>query len=247
MRALGMIDWGSDGSVWYRRAAELARELGDERALVGITANLFGRALNARDEDELARLRPQLREMAGAIPDGRQLAWIHYQLAIDACARGAHDDALADATIAAEQASLADDDYMLAAAEATLLLSRLMRDGTVERAELARVFEMVRVPAVVPMSVIALWLVARYAAEVDRDAAFANLVQAERLAATLDSQLWPECMLREETLARLGIGEAALLTDEVPELDRQAALAAAGDWVEAIAEHATDAAGAQRT
>ena len=64
-----------------------------------------------------------------------------------------------------------------------------------------------RRPSVQPLAAFALWLVARYAAEVEPDTAGRWLAQAERIVESIDSELWPECVLRDETLAVLGIAD----------------------------------------
>ena len=44
----------------------------------------------------------------------------------------------------------------------------------------------------------------------------------------MDSELWPECVLRDETLAVLGITDLDALLDRTPPLDHAAALARSG-------------------
>ena len=60
-----------------------------------------------------------------------------------------------------------------------------------------------RRPSIQPLAAFALWLVARYAAGVAPETAGRWLAHAERIIATIDSELWPESVLRDETLAIL--------------------------------------------
>jgi hypothetical protein len=57
------------------------------------------------------------------------------------------------------------------------------------------------------------------------------LVHPERTVAALDSELWPESVLRDETLAILQIDDVEDLRDEVQPLDHAAALAQAITWL----------------
>ena len=82
-----------------------------------------------------------------------------------------------------------------------------------------------------PLSAFGLWLVARYAAGVAPETAGRWLVHAERTVAALDSELWPESVLRDETLAVLGIANVDELRDGVQPLDHAAALAQAITWL----------------
>ena len=88
-----------------------------------------------------------------------------------------------------------------------------------------------RRPGVQPLSAFALWLVARYAAGVGSDTAPRWLAHAERIVTALDSQLWPESELREETAAVLGIEAFEPLLDGNPSLDHAAALTEAASWL----------------
>jgi hypothetical protein len=47
----------------------------------------------------------------------------------------------------------------------------------------------------------------------------------------IDSELWPESILRDECLALLSIAERGALLDGVPTLDHAAALAQAAAWL----------------
>jgi hypothetical protein len=82
-----------------------------------------------------------------------------------------------------------------------------------------------------PLSVVALWLVARYAAEVDRDMAIRLMLEAERVFDSLDVRIWPESDIRNETLCVLGL-EALPAHTPLPDIDYAAALAFAAAWLD---------------
>ena len=60
LRAVSYLDYGPSAPSWHRRLAAVAAEIGDQEALTVATGNLFGLALNARDRDQIRRLRPSL-------------------------------------------------------------------------------------------------------------------------------------------------------------------------------------------
>ncbi len=233
MLAVGVLDYSPRGSAWYRRAAKRAAEIGDTENLARIATNMFSRAVNARDQAELNRLRPQLQELISREITPKAIGWIHYQLAIDACADGRYDESCEHADRSIERATEAGVDYMLAAAVTTKLLSQSARDGTMSHAALAEALGLARKPVVPLLSVVGLWLVARYAAAVDREAAISWLVHADRAFATLDAELWPETLLRDEAMAELGLDDLEPLMANVPPLDHIAALDAAAAWLAA--------------
>ena len=117
------------------------------------------------------------------------------------------------------------------ALSATQLLAPSARDQAIDRAELIEGLELMRRPSVQPLAAFGLWLVARYAAGVAPESAARWLVHAERTLAALDSELWPESVLRDETLAVLGVANVDALRDEIAPLDHVAALAQAIVWL----------------
>ena len=57
------------------------------------------------------------------------------------------------------------------------------------------------------------------------------LAHAERIQSTDNGDRWPEDILREETMAILGLDDLAPLLDTTPPLDQAGALAAAAAWL----------------
>ncbi len=124
-------------------------------------------------------------------------------------------------------------EFMLASAAATGLLARSARDGEIRRADLADVLDLMQRPGVPPLAAFALWFVARYAATVDPAAAGRWLAHAARIVETLDSDLWPECDLRDETLSVFGISDVSALLAGTPVVDHAHAVAEAVVWLDA--------------
>jgi hypothetical protein len=232
LRAVSFVEGFSPVvSAWTRRLAARAAELGDQEAVATATGNLFGRAINARDRDEMRRIRPMLLAVITPGASARALGWTHYFLALDAYVDGRFDDAYDHAASSASSASELRHEYMLATAVATRLLAESARDRAIAQPALAEVLELVRDVSVQPLAAFALWFVARYAAAVSPDTAAQWLVHAERIVAALDSELWPESILRDECLAVLGIAEAGPLPGGAPPLDHATALAEASAWI----------------
>jgi len=231
LRAAAYLDYGPSAKLWHRRVAARAAEIGDHDAVVAARGNLFGQALNARDPEEMRRLRPELIELITPGASPRALGWIHYFLALDAYVDGRLEAACEHAALSVENAEAAGHEVMLASAAATRLLSESARDGVITREALAAVLEVMQRPGIQPVSVVALWLVARYAAGIDPDSASRWLAHAERIVVAIDSQLWPESVLRDETVAVLGVSDLAPLLARTPALDHVAALAEAAAWL----------------
>jgi hypothetical protein len=93
------------------------------------------------------------------------------------------------------------------------------------------VLELVLDVSVQPLAAFALWFVARYAAAVAPDTAAQWLAHAERIVVAIDSELWPESILRDECLALLSVPERGALLDGVPSVDHATALAQAAAWL----------------
>jgi hypothetical protein len=120
---------------------------------------------------------------------------------------------------------------MLASAVGALLLAQSARDGVIAQPALAETLALMQPPGVQPLAAFALWLVARYAAAVAPETAGRWLAHSDRIVAAIDSQLWPERELRDETLAVLGISDLAALLESTPPLDHVTAHAEAIAWV----------------
>jgi predicted ATPase/DNA-binding SARP family transcriptional activator len=231
LRAVAFIDYGPSAAAWHRRLAAVATEIGDQEALTVATGNLFGQALNARDRDEMRRLRPSLLDLITPEASPRSAGWIHYFLALDAYVDGQLESACEHASQSAEKGQEINHEVMLASAVGAHLLARSALDETIDLAALIEGLELMRRPSVQALSAFGLWLVARYAAGVAPDNAGRWLVHAERTVAALDSELWPESVLRDETLAILGIENVDDLRDGIQPLDHASALAQAIAWL----------------
>jgi predicted ATPase/DNA-binding SARP family transcriptional activator len=231
LRAISYLDYGPTASGWHRRLAAVATEIGDQEALTIATGNLFGLAVNSRDRDEMKRLRPSLIALITPDTSPKAAGWIHYFLALDAYVDGQLESACEHASLSIENAQAIGHEVMLASGVGTHLLARSALDGAIDHAALTEGLELMRRPSVQPLSAFGLWLVARYAASVAPDTAGRWLAHAERTVAALDSELWPESVLRDETLAVLGIEDVNELLDGTPPLDHAAALAQAVAWL----------------
>jgi predicted ATPase/DNA-binding SARP family transcriptional activator len=231
LRAVAFLDYSPSAKSWHRRLAARAAEIGDQEALAMATGNLFGQALNARDRDEMKRLRPSLLALITPETSARALGWIHYFLALDAYVDGRLEAACEQASLSAEKAEAVGHEFMLASAVGTRMLAQSARDGVIAHGALADALELMRRPSVQPLAAFALWLVARYAAGVAPETAGRWLAHAERIIAALDSQLWPESVLRDETVEVLGIKDLTSLLDSTPPLDHAVALAEAVAWL----------------
>ncbi|HET6866732.1 MAG TPA: BTAD domain-containing putative transcriptional regulator [Solirubrobacteraceae bacterium] len=232
LRAVSFVEGFTPGaSAWTRRLVERAAELGDHEAVATATGNLFGRALNARDQDEMRRLRPMLLAVLTPEASAAALGWTHYFLALDAYVDGRFQASAEHAAQSAARAAELGHEYMFATAAATRLLAESARDRTIAQPALAEVLELVVDVSVQPLAAFALWFVARYAAAVAPDTAAQWLAHAERIVVTIDSELWPESILRDESLAVLSISERGALLDAVPSLDHATVLAQAAAWL----------------
>lgn len=232
LRAVSFVEGFTPSvSEWTWRLVARARELGDQDALATATGNLFGRAINARDREEMARLRPML--LAVIIPEAspEALGWTHYFLALDAYVDGRFEAAFEHAALSAANASELGHDYMFAVAISTRLLAQSARDRAIPQPALAEVLERARHVSVPPLAAFALWLVARYAAGVAPDTVAPWLAHAERIVTAINSELWPESILRDECLAVLSVADLGPLMDGSAPLDHPSALAEAAAWL----------------
>jgi hypothetical protein len=233
LRAVAFLDFSPGAKNWHRRLAARAAEVGDQESVAMATCNLFGAALNMRDRDEMVLLRPQLLALATPETSAKSLGWIEYFLALDAYVDGDFQSAAERAALSAERAEEVGHEFMLASAVGTGLLAESAQQHVIGQRALAEALSVMRRPGVPPMSAFALWLVARYAAGVDSDAAVRWLAHAERITAKIDAELWPECVLRDEAMEALGIEDLSPALDSTPPLDHVAALAEAAGWLDA--------------
>ncbi|HTA13043.1 MAG TPA: BTAD domain-containing putative transcriptional regulator [Solirubrobacteraceae bacterium] len=231
LRAAAYLDYSPTAKTWNRRLASAAARIGDLEALALATGNLFGQALNARDLEAMRELRPQLLAQLTPEASARSRGWTHYFLALDAYVGGMLDESCEHAVQSLELGKEIGHEVMLACAVGTLLLSRSARDGVITQPALAETVELMRPPGVQPLAAFALWLVARYAADVAPETAGRWLAHSDRIVAAIDSQLWPERVLRDETLAVLGITDLVPLLESTPPLDHATAHAQASAWV----------------
>lgn len=231
LRAVAFLDYTPSAKGWHQRLVARAREMGDRETLAMATGNLFGQALNAHDLDEMRRLRPALLDLVTPDASPKALGWVHYFLALDAYADERFDASCEHASLSAEKAEEVGHEFMLGSAIGTRLFARSARDGVIEQPALAETLEYMRRPGVPPLAAFALWLVARYAAGVAPGAAGRWLAHAERILATLNSPLWPESTLRDETLEVLGLDDLTPLLASTPVLEHTAALAEAIAWL----------------
>jgi predicted ATPase len=231
LRDVASLDYSPSVTSRHRRIAARAAEIGDHEALAVATGNIFGQALNAHDRDEMRRLRPELLALITTETSAKALGWIHYYLALDAYVDGRLESACEHASMSVEKAEAIGHQYMLGCGVATRLLSQSARDGVLPQAALAEGLGLMRRPGVEPLAAVALWLVARYAAGVAPETAGRWLAHAERIIDALDSQLWPESVLRDETVAVLGLKDLNPLLDSTPPLGHAAALAEAAAWL----------------
>jgi predicted ATPase/DNA-binding SARP family transcriptional activator len=232
LRAVAFLDgFSARPPVWNRRLAARAAEFGDHEAFATATGNLFAHAINARDLDEMKRLRPSMLALITPESNARVRGWTHYFLALDAYVHGQIDSACDHAAQSVDQAEEIGHEYMLASAVGTRMLAVTARDSVMVCGALADAIECMRRPSIAPLSAFALWLVARFAAGVDPAMAGRWLAHSERILAASDSEIWPESILREETMAVLGISDLDALLSSTPPLEHAEALAAASDWL----------------
>jgi predicted ATPase/DNA-binding SARP family transcriptional activator len=216
---------------WQRRFADRAAELGDKEALGVATAQLFAEAINERDHDEIQRLRPVLLALIAPGTSLRVLGWVHYSLWGEAYINGRFEEACEHAASSVGLAAEIGHNYMLVCALEARLLAGSSVAEKITQPELAEVVEIARRHGVHSVAVAALWFVARYACEVDRDSSGRWLALAERIHTELDTAHSLEEVLREETMAVLGITDLGPLVSDAPAFDPATALDEAAAWV----------------
>ncbi len=232
LRAQAFVEGSTPAAATlHRRVAARAAEIGDWTAVCTATCNLFGMALNTRDFKEMRRLRPRLQELIKPETGTKSLGWIHLHLATGAYIDGDLDQAFEHASLCVECAQEIEHEYLLATALQTELLTRWAHDGAITQPVLAQAVDRIRRTGVKTDAVVALWFVARYAAAVASESAGPWLAHAERILAELDSEIWPESILRDETMSVLELDDVGPLLADTPRLDHAAAVEAAAAWL----------------
>jgi hypothetical protein len=243
LRIVAALEEGA--AEWQRRFAARAAELGDQEALGIATTQLFAEAINARDQEEIRRLQPVLLSLIAPGTSPRVLGWVHYSLWADAYLDGRFAAAYEHAASSVERASEIGHEYMLVCALEARLLAGSAVSGEITQPELAEIIELARRHGIHSVAVAALWFVARYAAGVDPGSAGRWLALAERIRTDGDTTRSLEEVLREETMAALGIADLVELLAAVPSFDPAAALDDAAAWV--AARSPTEVAPRERT
>lgn len=231
LRAVAFLDYGPSANTRHRQLVDRAREIGDLEVVATATGNIFGRALNTRDREEMRRLRPELVALITPDTSTRARGWIHYYLALDAYVNGELDSACSHADLSVIAAVEIGHEFMHAGSIGARLLSESARDGRIEHGALTEAVEVMRRPSVQPLSAFALWLLARFAVLSHPDVATQWLVHAERIVTQLDAELWPESELREETMAILGVSDLESLSADIRPRHDSLVLEEAAQWL----------------
>jgi predicted ATPase/DNA-binding SARP family transcriptional activator len=232
LRAASFLEsWQTDDDDWTLRLVDRAAVLGDSDAQAVALVNLFGAAMNARRLDRLDELRPQLQAILSSGVSDRALVATAYHLAIDAYANGEFEQAAELASLSLERAQAIGFDYQAGTAASAVLLAGSARDGVIELTQLKDLLDLISRASVETMNVCGLWFVASYAAGIGSGTAVRWLALAESILVSLGIDLWPESLIRDETLAALGI-ELSDLSLETDSPDHRAALAQARMWLE---------------
>jgi predicted ATPase/DNA-binding SARP family transcriptional activator len=217
LRAVAFLDYGPSANIRHRQLANRALEIGDLDVVTTATGNIFGHALNTRNREEMRRLRSELTALITPETSTGAGGWIHYYLALDAYVNGDLDSACSHAGLSVEAAVEIGHEFMHAGSIGARLLSESARDGQIQHGALTEAIDVMRRPSVQPLAAFALWLLARFAVDSTPELAGQWLVHAERIVTELDSELWPECELRDETMAILGITDLeSLLANTLP-------------------------------
>jgi predicted ATPase/DNA-binding SARP family transcriptional activator len=234
---LGMLRAGSflDGfragaTVWSQRLADRAQALGDLKSQATALNNLFALATASRDREEMARLRPSIETLLEPRGGQQPSGWSFYSLALDAYVAG--DFAKARDYGERGFKHVVGHDYAEATLSSCLLLAASAADEVIEQERLLDALRLIERSQVQPLMVFGLWFAARYAAGVDDlGAAAGMLARAEAIRAALSLDLWPEELLRDETLAVLSRAGADQPEEVEATVSAPVALADAISWV----------------
>ncbi len=217
--------------VRQRRFAIRAAELGNRDEVGLAVVNEAGRAVNSRDTQALARLRPTLYEILSADFAPRIRGWGHYLLSADAYIDERYAEALEHATASAAVAEQISHEHLRTAAAVATVLARSAVHCVLTQPEVTGLLARGSSHGVDPTAVASLWFAARYAASIDPATAEDWLVRAEQVLSELGHDAWPECVLREETMAALGISDLSSAVARTPRVDAAAAVSEAFVWM----------------
>ena len=230
MQTVSFFEGFMPGGTWTQRYADRAGELGEDDLRGVAVSQLFVLAMNRRDMDALRAQTPALLALVRPGSSPRASGWAHYNLALGHYIAGRFDAASDHALQSAQSGADTGHAFMRASAVGLNLMARSAGDEMIALRSLTEAVELLRRPGIPPMTAWALWLTARYAAELAPDRARLWLAVAERIVEAT-GPLWPEDTLRDEALAVLGIDDLAPVIEATPEIDPDVALAEAAEWL----------------
>ncbi len=233
LQAAVFVAFAQTGLPWLHRLATRTAELGDRDSSAMAVCNYFAMAANTRDLDEMASVRPTLEGLLDTELGDRAMGWARYFLAIDDYVGARFAASAAHAAESLRYAHACGHAFLIGCASGIELLAAWARDGEIPQPALLDAVQLMGAPGVPPLSAFALWLIGRYAVEHDSAVALECLVGAQRLVVQAGVDIWPESLLREETLAMLGLSE--LPPDGEPDavVRADAALDRAAAWLAA--------------
>lgn len=221
-----------EGSEWARRRVARATELGRLSPLVSATGNLIAQAFNRRDINEALRLRDELTALPGwetLSPRVRGAALMMRS----ACAYIENDLEAALALVEDSVAAAIEGQHphMVGLARHWRLCVRSAGSGEIAREELTEVLDSARTLQIPDLSLVTVWVLARYAVSFDRSLAAEWLVHGDRLMRERELDLWPEVQLRDETLHVLKVDDVAELVDSVAPQEIDETLRVGTEWL----------------
>jgi hypothetical protein len=218
LQAPVFVSYARGGMPWIRRLAERTEQLGDRDGAAVALCNYYAVATNVRDYAEMASTRPALDQLLEVELGDRARGWVRYYLAIDDYVAGRFEASAAHAAASAVHAEACGHAFLLGCAAGMELMAASARDAEIPQPALLEAARRMRAPGVLPLTSFGLWLIARYAAELDADFALDCLVRVQRLLDVTDAEIWPECVLRDEALEVLDgpdLGERAAVLASV--------------------------------
>ena len=231
LQAAVFVSFAERALPWIRRLAARTEALGDRDSAAMAICNYYAVTTNARDFAEMASVKSTLERLLGSELGDRARGWVHYFLAIDDYVHARFETSTAHAAKSADRARACGHAFMHGCAAGIGLTAATARDASIGRTALLETARLMRTPGVPPLTVFALWLVARYAVEIDPELASELLIQAARSMATIDTEIWPECSVRDEALEILGITDLSARTDAPAQADAADALDSALAWL----------------